>query len=135
VDYKHFHRDQKKVNKLSRPAKKRRICNYPSFINFGPCKKRDENEEYIFITLDELEALRLIDLEKLTQEECSEQMGVARSTVQRIYEIAREKLTFSIINGKYIAIEGGDYEICEINQEIETCKKCRRKRHGWKNER
>lgn len=62
--------------------------------------------------VDEYETIRLIDLEGLTQEECSEQMNIARTTVQRIYSEARKKLADSLVNGKALRIEGGDYEIC-----------------------
>lgn len=63
--------------------------------------------------VDEYETIRLIDLEGLTQEECSEQMNIARTTVQRIYSEARKKLADSLVNGKALRIEGGDYEICK----------------------
>ncbi len=62
--------------------------------------------------VDEYETIRLIDLEGLTQEECSEQMNIARTTVQRIYSEARKKLADALVNGKALRIEGGDYKIC-----------------------
>ena len=37
------------------------------------------------MTLDEYEAIRLLDLENLQQEQAAAQMGVARTTVQLIY--------------------------------------------------
>ncbi len=36
------------------------------------------------ITIDELEALRLKDLEGIDQQQCADQMGIAQSTLQRI---------------------------------------------------
>ena len=44
------------------------------------------------MTLDEYEAIRLMDLENLQQEQAAAQMGVARTTVQLIYNNARRKL-------------------------------------------
>jgi len=65
------------------------------------------------MTVDEYEAIRLIDLEGLTQEECAKQMNVARTTVQGIYAEARKKLARSLVDGKILLIEGGEYRLCE----------------------
>lgn len=65
------------------------------------------------MTVDEYEAIRLIDLEGFTQEECAEQMNVARTTVQGIYVTARKKLAESLVSGKVLLIEGGEYRLCE----------------------
>jgi predicted Fe-Mo cluster-binding NifX family protein len=64
------------------------------------------------MTVDEYEAVRLIDLEKCSQEECAERMDVARTTVQNIYEKAREKLADAIVNSKRLVIEGGEVYLC-----------------------
>lgn len=63
--------------------------------------------------LDEYEVIRLIDLEGLQQEQAAVQMGVARTTVQSIYNAARRKLADCMVNGKMLRIEGGDVEVCE----------------------
>lgn len=47
--------------------------------------------EEIPIYTDELEALKLCDLDSLTQVEAGEQMGISRGTVQGILERARKK--------------------------------------------
>ena len=65
------------------------------------------------MTVDEYESVRLIDLEGLTQEECASQMNVARTTVQSIYFSARKKLSDSLVNGKVLQIEGGEYKLCD----------------------
>lgn len=64
------------------------------------------------MSIDEYETIRLIDLEGFTQEMCAEQMKVARTTVQWIYNQARKKLADALVNGKRLHIEGGDYQIC-----------------------
>ena len=56
------------------------------------------------MTLDEYEAIRLMDLENLQQEQAAAQMGVARTTVQLIYNNARRKLADCLVNGKRLVI-------------------------------
>ena len=64
------------------------------------------------LTLEEYETIRLIDLLECTQEECAVQMGVARTTVQAVYNTARRKIADCIVNGRGLEIRGGNYQIC-----------------------
>lgn len=65
------------------------------------------------MSVDEYEAIRLIDAEGYTQETCAEHMNVSRSTIQGIYDSARRKLSDSLVNGKVLWIEGGEYRLCD----------------------
>lgn len=94
---------------MARPTKCRRVCNIPQNTSFGP----QTAKEIIEMTVDEYETIRLIDLENLTQEECSIRMDVSRTTTQSIYSSARRKLANCLINNKLLKIQGGDYKICE----------------------
>lgn len=73
---------------MPRPCKRRRICALPGFIRFGAMDVPARGKHLIHMTVDEYEAIRLIDLERLTQEACARRMGVARATVQAIYNRA-----------------------------------------------
>ena len=48
---------------------------------------------------DELEALRLCDLEGLFQEHAGERMGVSRGTVQRLLASAHKKVAAALTDG------------------------------------
>lgn len=61
--------------------------------------------EQIVLARDELEALRLCDLEDLTQEEAGRQMGISRGTVQRILASARKKVARALTKGEAIVFE------------------------------
>ncbi|MFA7075099.1 MAG: DUF134 domain-containing protein [Candidatus Izemoplasmatales bacterium] len=104
---------------MSRPPKPRNICHTPKHLVYGPKGVRANSLDRITMLIDELETVRLIDYLDYTQEEAADQMKVARTTVQRIYNDARKKIASSIIDGKIIVIEGGEYELCE--DDCETC--------------
>ena len=106
---------------MSRPKRCRQICGYPAFWSFVP--EKADAPETIRFTLDEYEAIRMIDYEKLTQEDCAAAMGVSRATVTGIYENARFKLSDAIINGKRIRFTGGSYRIDSIPASAETNEK------------
>lgn len=96
---------------MPRPKKNRRICgDAPTYNRFGPKGKRSSKS--ITMSLDEYEAIRLIDYENLMQEEAAQRMNVARTTTQAIYTIARKKLATALVEGLDLLIEGGDVEIC-----------------------
>ncbi len=97
---------------LGRPRKWRKVCMLPKSDSFGPLNLEVDNHTNIVMTIEEYETIRLIDLEANTQEECASKMNIARTTVQGIYLLARKKLAQSLINGKPLKIEGGDYELC-----------------------
>ncbi len=102
---------------MSRRRRCRRICEKPDYEGFIP--EGIPSREQVILRVEEYEAIRLIDLEKLTHEECGRQMGVSRTTVTEMYEAAREKLADCIVNGKPLLISGGDYTVCEGN--LKTC--------------
>ena len=65
---------------MPRPCKRRRICSLPICRAFYPAGQEEEDEA-VRMTLDEYEAVRLIDLEGLNQGECAERMLVALSLI------------------------------------------------------
>lgn len=97
---------------MARPCKQRRICALPCCERFGP-QNGNRFRLPVEMTVDEFEAVRLIDLENMTQEQCARQMNVARSTAQAIYDSARAKLAECLVNGRELRIRGGDYVLCD----------------------
>ena len=95
---------------MPRPRKCRRICALPRHTSFGPLEGAAGGP--VEMTVEEYEALRLIDLLGCTQAQCAQQMGVARSTVQQICDGARRKLTLALVEGRPLVIAGGDYAVC-----------------------
>ncbi len=106
---------------MARPTKWRKIDHVPVISYFVPSKTNVENMPENILKLEELEAIRLKDLEGLEQGECAERMEVSRPTFQRILLSAREKVADSLIHGKMIRICGGNFtrNICSMQ-----CKDC-----------
>ena len=109
---------------MPRPYKRRRICGLPVCRGFDPVDQ-EEVDETIRMTLDEYEAIRLIDLEDLSQAECAQRMQVARTTAQAVYNSARRKLSVCLAYGLPLRIQGGDYELCPGGNEKCHYKFCR----------
>ncbi len=114
---------------MPRPIKYRRVCCLPDNNKYGPLGVGKAGAELINMTVDEYEAIRLIDLEGLNQAQCATQMNVARTTVQGIYIEARRKLAESLVNGKILIIEGGEYQL-SCDDENVCGKYCRRRGHN-----
>lgn len=117
---------------MPRPRKWRKVCCLPKSPQFGPLGDASHTENFVTMSVDEYETIRLIDHQGFTQEQCSKQMDVARTTVQGIYDSARKKLADSLVNGKILLIEGGDYILCEGMEQTCGCGGCHRHRCGGK---
>ena len=97
---------------MPRPVKCRKVCHFPNTLEFFPADNT-EKKTPIVLTVDEYETIRLLDKKGYSQEQCAASMQVARTTVQRIYEIARKKIADALIDGHPLRIEGGDFIICD----------------------
>jgi len=94
---------------MVRPRKKRHVDFEPDVTYFKPRSVPLNQLEETVITIDELEALRLSDLEMLSQADAAEKMRIHQSTFQRALARARQKTADALVNGKAIKICGGDY--------------------------
>lgn len=111
---------------MARPRKWRKVCSLPQRDEFGPRNCNFSGENTIVMSVDEYETIRLIDYQGFTQEECSGYMNIARSTVQQIYNDARKKLSISLVDGKCLKINGGDYLLCDGKEKDCSCGGCKR---------
>ncbi len=97
---------------MGRPRKFRKVCRKPGCTHFAP-KGMGEDSETVTLSIDEYEVVRLIDYNRMTQEECARQMNIARTTVQKMYDEARSKIAKFLVDGTSLQIEGGDIEYCD----------------------
>ena len=89
-----------------RREKLRRVGIIPEYRGFTPDGLA--SGDAIDMTVDELEVLRLCDLEGLNQEAVALHMGIARATVAAISSRAHRKVANALVNGRAIVIEGGN---------------------------
>ncbi len=109
---------------MPRPKKCRSVCHFPQITAFGPAGDESGRRPPVILTVDEYEVIRLIDKNGLSQEQCGEQMGVARTTVQQVYAAARKKLADVLVDGLPLRIEGGDYRLCDGTPVGQGCGGC-----------
>ena len=105
---------------MARKPRCRLIDSYPEYWSFCPEENPDRTVP-VTLTLDEYEAIRLLDKEGLTQEQCAKQMGVARTTITAIYDSARKKIALCIIDGRRLVISGGQIQL--VRRAIPTVQK------------
>ena len=108
---------------LPRPTKLRKISFVPEDTYFIPLGKKMCQIEQVTLKLEELEAMRLKDIENLSQEECAERMHISRQTFQLIIDEARKKVVEALTTGKAIDIQGGNYTYNICKYQCEECGK------------
>ena len=96
---------------MARPKISRRVRAEPNVTYFKPAGVRLTDLEESVLTVDEFEAVRLSDLEGLNQEDCAKRMRISQPTFHRLIVSARKKIADSVVNGKAIKIEGGNYKL------------------------
>ena len=94
--------------RMVRPRKPRCGLQCPTATYFKPRGIPLSELEEQSLRLDELEAMRLVDLEGLSQDEAGAQMGVSRATIGRLAEAGRKKVIDCLVNSKALRIESDD---------------------------
>lgn len=102
--------DNFKNNFMPRPCRCRRIGQQPRCTYFKPAGQRLKNLKEIQLTFEELEAIRLHDVQDLTEEQAAKKMQVSRSTFHRVLVSAQKKIAQALIEGSAIKIDGGNYK-------------------------
>jgi len=112
---------------MGRSKKCRKVCCLPQTTRFSPAGSKKKTA--ITMTVDEYETIRLLDKEGFSQDRCSEQMQISRTTVQAIYASARHKIALALVDGLTLCISGGDYALCDGKEDFCACGGCPRHRN------
>ncbi len=95
-------RHRRRRGKRGRFPKPVTIPNPPKVEKLLPEPRTNANS--ILIEPAEVEALRLVDLEGLSQEEAGREMGVSRGTIWRLLQSARKKIAQALTEGRPLAV-------------------------------
>ena len=104
---------------MPRHRRARHIGFDPGELCFKPCGQRGRQIQTLSLRPDELEALRLMDLEGLYQEEAAERLGVSRTTLSRTLTRARRTVTAALIDGRRLVLEPQSRSAADENQDEE----------------
>jgi predicted DNA-binding protein (UPF0251 family) len=106
-----------------RPKCPRRVEQTPDVTYFKPRGVPLADLEVVSLTVEELEALRLVDVEGLRQEDAASRVGVSRRAFWEDLKAARMKVAIALSTGKAIEIKGGNYiraEASDINENADA---------------
>ena len=96
--------------RAGRPLQSRSVEEIPSVTCFLPDGVPAARLQNVVLSVDELEAMRLADLEGMYHADAAEKMKVSRQTFGRIIRSARKKVADALTGGKSICIKGGKIE-------------------------
>lgn len=96
---------------MPRPRKRRIVRFEPRARIYKPAGVPLDGLRQITLLQEELEALRLADVEGLTQAQAAGRMGISRSTFQRIVSRARRQVAEALVTGGALQIVGGTVEV------------------------
>ncbi len=109
---------------MARPCKQRFISAVPVVSGFRPNDTTVRRQLSATLMSDELETLRLADIEGLSQEEGAARMNVSRATFGRILERAHRTVADALVNGRPLQIGGGD--VVQARHVLRHCRRCQR---------
>jgi predicted DNA-binding protein (UPF0251 family) len=103
---------------VPRPRKQRTFAKIIHSAVYKPAGVPLEALRQVTLLSDELEALRLADLQGLTQVEAARLMSVSRSTFQRILENAHRQVALALVQGQALQIVGSSFELTAPSRRV-----------------
>ncbi|MDD2471951.1 MAG: DUF134 domain-containing protein [Dehalococcoidales bacterium] len=106
---------------MPRPRKNRRLRKHHQVKIFKPVGVRLSSCQTVVLLPEELEALRLVEVEGQYQTQACETMDVARSTFQRILAEARRKVAVALSEDMIIVVSAGDVRGIRVRWKCCNC--------------
>ena len=96
---------------MPRPVKCRKVGTEPHIDYFKPAGVPLRNLKEVVLNVEELEALKLKDLEGMNEIGAAKKMGISQPTFNRLINSAHKKVAEALSIGYAIKIEGGIYKV------------------------
>ena len=112
---------------MPRPTKERAVGMMPPWARFKPAGIPIDELEDEIITVEEMEALRLADLDGLDQDQASQCMDISKPTFCRVLMQARQKVARALWQAKCLQVEGGNFRLekgCSRGRSLWKCASC-----------
>jgi len=106
---------------VPRPKKPRRVAASPTVRYFKPQGVPLRELTEVYLSMEGLEAVRLVDLEGATASEAATSMGVSRHTLGRILAEARQTLARAVVNGQALRVQEGDAPLLLSDRTARPC--------------
>ncbi len=117
---------------MPRRAICKKVCCMPKCRRFAALESAGDTE--VNLSVEEYEVVRLLDYQGFTQQEAAQKMGIARTTVQALYEQARKSIAKTLVEGGNLVISGGNYYLCNGQETECNCGGCQRHNNNVKGE-
>ena len=115
---------------MPRPRKHRRLRHVHQTATYKPVGVPLANLDRTILLAEELEALRLADLDQQYQEDAANQMAVSRSTFQRIVTEARRKVALALVKGTALEIQDSAIQVMAWRWHCNDCGNNWQVQHG-----
>lgn len=96
---------------MPRPPKERVVSQLPPVTEYKPAGVPMCELEEMVLTVEEMEAVRLADVEGLEQAEAAASMDVSAATFNRILSSAHRKIGTALWRGQALRVEGGTFRV------------------------
>ncbi|MBP2625879.1 MAG: hypothetical protein H6Q68_590 [Firmicutes bacterium] len=115
---------------MVRPHKERRIEKLPPLTHYKPVGVPLHEIDEMILTIEEMEAIRLADIEQLDQAAAADSMEISRPTFHRIVNLAHQKIASALWQGQALRVDGGKFRIarqCQTDLSHCFCLNCTHK--------
>lgn len=111
---------KEKRKNLPREKQQRELNFKPTSKYFGP--KDIKSNEDIILLHEEIQAIKLMDLDSMYQEDAAIQMNISRPTLARIIKNARLKIASALINGSNIKVHEiqNDFNVAVCSNQLKV---------------